>query len=178
VLTPERVTELLKDWLRHQALSQTAVDAKVGQLGRSLQATDDALTNLYRAIERGIIDLDSSLQLRVNELRDQREQVLAELALTKREKPSARNVSPRQVAYACQRLRDLLLDPGRGYGKQLLSLLVTEIRVGTTSIQMSGETAALNEAVSKMKMGTSLEKVPSFISDWRARDDSNVRPSG
>ena len=31
VLTPERVTELLKDWLRHQALSQTAVDAKVGQ---------------------------------------------------------------------------------------------------------------------------------------------------
>ena len=104
------------------------------------------------------------------------EQVLAELALTKREKPSARNVSPRQVAYACQRLRDLLLDPGRGYGKQLLSLLVTEIRVGTTSIQMSGETAALNEAVSKMKMGTSLETVPSFISDWRARDDSNVRP--
>ena len=33
VLTPERVTELLKDWLRHQALSQTAVNAKVGQLG-------------------------------------------------------------------------------------------------------------------------------------------------
>ena len=178
VLTPERVTGLLKDWLRHQALSQTAVDTKVGQLGRSLQATDDALTNLYRAIERGVVDLDSSLQLRVNELRDQREQVLAELALTKREKPSARNVSPRQVAYACQRLRDLLLDPDRGYGKQLLSLLVTEIRVGTTSIQMSGETAALNEAVSKMKMGTSLEKVPSFISDWRARSDSNARPSG
>ena len=72
VLTPERVTELLKNWLRHQALSQTAVDARVGQLGRSLQATDDALSNLYRAIERGIIALDSSLQLRVNELRDQR----------------------------------------------------------------------------------------------------------
>ena len=119
-----------------------------------------------------------SLQARVNHLHDQREKILAEMALVKRDKPSTRNTSPRQGAYACQRLRDSLADPDRGHGKQLLSLLVTEIRVGTTSVQMSGETAALNEAVSKMKMGTSLEKVPSFISDWRARSDSNARPSG
>ena len=178
VLNPERVTELMKDWLRHQAKAQTSVDAKVGQLGKALQATDDALNNLYSAIQKGVIALDSSLQVRVKQLHDQREQVLAELAMAKREKPSARQVSPKQVAYACERLRGLLLDPNRGYGKQLLSLLVTEIRVGTVNIQMTGETAALNEAVSKMKMGTSLEKVPSFISSWCARSDSNARPLG
>jgi DNA invertase Pin-like site-specific DNA recombinase len=178
VLNPERVTQLIKDWLRQKAQAQTSVEAKVGQLSKSLQATDDALNNLYRAIEKGVIALDSSLQLRVNQLRDQREQVLAELAIAKREKPSARNVSPKQVAYACQRLRDMLLDPTQAYGKQLLGLLVTEIRVGTNSIQMTGQTAALNKTVSEMKMGTSLEKVPSFISAWCARSDSNARPLG
>jgi len=57
-------------------------------------------------------------------------------------------------------------------------LLVTKIRVGSTSIRTTGETAALNEAASEIKMGTSFKKVPSFISEWRARSDSNARHSG
>ena len=176
VLNPERVIQLLKDWLRQKALAQTSVDAQVKQLSKLLQTTDDALNNLYRAIEQGVIALDSSLQLRVNQLRDQREQVLTDLALAQREKPSVRNVSPIQVAHACKRMREMLLDPSRAYGKQLLGVLVTEIRVGVNTIQMAGDTGALNETLSEMKKGTSLERVPRFVSDWCARDDSNVRP--
>ena len=103
------------------------------------------MSNLYRAIEKRIVALDSSLQARVNHLRDQREKILAEMALVKRDEPSPRKVSSRQVACACERLRALLPDPERGYGKQLLAHLVSEIHVGTETVTLTGSTAALNE---------------------------------
>lgn len=76
------------------------------------------------------------------------------MALVKVEKPSPRKLSPKQVAYACQRMREMLLDSGAGYGKQLLGLLVTEIRVKPGTVTMTGSTAVLNNAVSEMKLGT------------------------
>jgi len=72
------------------------------------------------------------LQARVAGLHEERERLLAELGLVKREKPSAGNIFPKQVAYACTRMRELLLDPTLGHGKQLVTLPVSEIRVGKT----------------------------------------------
>ena len=72
-------------------------------------------------------------------------------------------------------MRELLLGPKRGYGKQQVNLLVSEINVGEAEIRFSGTNAALAEAVSEIKMGTSLKEVPMFISNWCARHDSNVR---
>ena len=116
------------------------------------------------------------LQARVAGLHEERERLLAKLGLVKREKPSARNIFPKQVAYACARMRELLLDPTLGHGRQLMTLLVSEIRVGKTDICLTGSNATLANAVTEMKMGTPIEEVPMFISDWRARHDSNVRP--
>ncbi len=76
------------------------------------------------------------------------------------------------MAYATERMRQMLLDPEQGYGKQLLHLLVDEIRVDTQSATLRGSTAALENAVSEMKMGAPVG-VPRFVSDWRARRDSN-----
>ena len=63
-------------------------------------------------------------------------------------------------------MRQMLLDPEQGYGKQLLHLLVDEIRVDTQSATLRGSTAALENAVSEMKMGAPVG-VPRFVSDWR-----------
>jgi len=52
-------------------------------------------------------------------------------------------------------MRKLLLGPRLGYGKQSVTLLVSEIRVGKTDIHLTGSNAALANAVAKMKMGTS-----------------------
>ena len=177
VLTPERVTTLLKEWLTHQAKIQGQSDQELKKLERSLQSAEDGLSNLYRAIEQGVIALDSTLQSRVNRLKDEREQIVGQIAQMKQQKPSPMKLSPKHVAYACARMREMLLDHTKGYGKQLLSLLVTEIRVEPGTVTMTGSTAMLNKAVSEMKMGTSFE-VPSVVCDWRARSDSNARPLG
>lgn len=109
---------------------------------RTVKVADDGLNNLYAAIEKGVIALDSTLHDRVNRLKDEREKVLAEMALVKRDKLSPRKLSPKQVDYACRGMREMLLDAGMGYGKQLLGLLVEEIRVPGV-VTISGSTAAL-----------------------------------
>jgi len=81
--------------------------------------TDGSLNNLYGAIEKGVIALDSMLQVRVNQLRDMREKVMTDMALLKRDKPSSRKLSLKQVEYACNRMKEMLLDAEAGYGKQI-----------------------------------------------------------
>ncbi len=72
-------------------------------------------------------------------------------------------------------MRQMLLDPEQGYGKQLRHPLVEKIRVDTRSAALRGSAAALENAVSEMKMGAPVG-VPRFVSDWRARQESNLRP--
>ncbi len=175
VLTPERVTPILKQWLSHLGKTHTASEQKLKSLGKVLKTAEDGLNNLYSAIEKGVIALDATLQIRINRLKDERERVLAEMALLQREKPSARNLSTKQVAYACQRMREMLLDSNSGYGKQLLRLLVSEIRVSPEKATPIGGTTALNEVVQGMKPGTSTE-VPRFITNWCGWRGSNPRP--
>ncbi len=73
-------------------------------------------------------------------------------------------------------MRSMLLDPKTSYGKQLLKALGTEIRVKPGLAEVTGSAAALENAVSEMKPGTSLE-VPSPVSKWWAVSGSNTRPT-
>lgn len=62
------------------------------------------------------------------------------------------------------------------YGKQLMKLLASKIRVGKTDVTLTGSKGVLAGAVSEMKLGTSVKEVPSIVTNWRARRDSNARP--
>ena len=62
-----------------------------------------------------------------------------------------------------------------GLGKAYLRLLVDEIRLDGNELVVTGGHRHLADAfgfMEKRKLG----EVPSFVRDWRARDDSNVRP--
>jgi hypothetical protein len=176
VLISEKVTAILKEWLAHRAKQASASDTEIKRLEKALKAADDGLERLYAAIEQGVVALDSTLQARINRLKDERERILGEMAQAKQEMPSPRKLSPKQVEYACERMRNMLLDPESGYGKQLLGALVTEIRVKPGLAEMTGSAAALENAVSEMKPGTPLG-VPSLVSKWWAVSGSNTRPT-
>ncbi|MDD5387964.1 MAG: hypothetical protein PHD37_01360 [Gallionellaceae bacterium] len=117
--------------------------------------------------------LDSTLQVRVNALKDEREALLVEMAGIKHEQPSPRKVSPKQVAYALERMKAMLLDPYLGYGKQLLRYLVTDIRVEVDQLTLRGSVPRLEKVVAETKMGTAVT-VPTFITTWCPRHESNV----
>lgn len=132
------VTAILKAWLKHRAQEYDQSDVEAKRLNRALQATENGLNNLYQAVEQGLITLDSTLQASINALRDKREKVLQELTLIQRERPSPQKLSPRQVRFACERMREMLLDRESGWGKQLLGVLVTDIRVEPGAAKVSG----------------------------------------
>ena len=67
----------------------------------------------------------------------------------------------------------MLMDTEQGYGKQLLKLLVSEIRVRKTDVTLTGSKGVLADAVSEMKLGTPAEEVPSIVTNWHARDDED-----
>lgn len=95
------------------------------------------------------------------------------MADTRREAPSARHVAPGRVAYACQQMRKLLMDRDSGYGKQLLRLLVSGIRVKPGSIEIAGSSGDLEGVIEGLNSATGLQ-VPSPMRTWRARQESNV----
>jgi hypothetical protein len=71
-------------------------------------------------------------------LKDEREAILMEIAALKQDRPLPRKVPPKQVAYALERRKAMLLDPEPGYGKQLLRYLVTDIRVEVGQATLRG----------------------------------------
>ena len=70
-------------------------------------------------------------------------------------------------------MRELLMDTSNGYGKQLLLLLVDEIRVEAGKAVVTGSNDNLSLAVNHMQPGTAFE-VPSPVADWRPRQESNL----
>ncbi len=108
------------------------------KLTQLLKTQDEGLNNLYHAIEQGIVSLDSTLRIRINAQKDEREEVQAELALVKRDQPSPFKVSPQRVAMAMDRLKSMLLDQSLGYGKQLLRFLVEDIQVKVGQMTLRG----------------------------------------
>ena len=173
VLTPERVTQLLRDHMKRRQATETQDEEKLKQLSWVLKSKDDGLNNLYRAIEQGIVALDSTLQVRVNALKDERGVVMTEMVGIKQDRPWPRKVSPKQVAYALERMKAMLLDTSLGYGKQLLRYLVQDIQVEVGQVTLRGSVGQLEKAVAEMKMDTVLT-VPTFMHNWCPRHESNV----
>jgi len=161
VLTPERVTVILRAWLAEQGRRAVAANDAMEHLQKALKAADDGLNNLYGAIEKGIVTLDSTFQARVNRVKDERERILAQMTEARRETPSALHVAPTQVAFACDRMRAMLMDREKGYGKQLLRLLVKEIQVKASGIKITGRTGDLEGVIEELNAGGGL-KVPTL----------------
>ncbi len=82
-------------------------------------------------------------------------------------------VGPTQIAAFSEAVRAVLFSTDSPAAKNYLRVLVSEIRVSTDKATITGSPAALAEAASKWKPDTK-GMVPSFVSEWRARQESNL----
>jgi site-specific DNA recombinase len=64
----------------------------------------------------------------------------------------------------------------KGFAKQYLRMLVTEIRVKGDQLRVSESNSALGQEVAQMEMGTPYG-VPTFASDWLPDLGSNQGPA-
>jgi len=86
-------------------------------------------------------------------------------------------LTPAHVLQFMHALRARLLDTASGFGEAYLIHQQIEIRLDEDELHVKGSYRALARAVSLSKEGK-LDTVPSFVPEWRARQDSNLLPLG
>ena len=160
--------------LRDRKVDDQQVLAK---LHEDMRRFDDRLNRLYDALESGIVAQDETFQRRMQQAKAGREGVLVEMAgLRQRQALPIERVLPSQVEAFAKVVRTKLEDQSSTFAKDYLTALVDEIRVTGDTATISGSYGRLLGAVVEKKEDT--KQVPSFIPDWRARQDSNPRPPG
>ncbi len=179
VFTPSRVHTMLEGLRKRLRQSQTDQDGKVKQLTKELERVQQSSNQLYEAVEKGFLPMDSTLTDRANKLQAQRQALLTEIAGLRRLKQMPLDVlGERKVQAFTKILRERLIEKDRSFSKKYLKLLVDEIRFLDKQLVMKGSYAALAKMVGETKKGTPESGVPSFGLDWLPGQDSNLRPAG
>ncbi len=175
ICQPERLNQLISELRKRTRDNKDGEQRKINTLNKQLQKTEQAQRNLYAAIENGL-PFDEILQKRAQELKAERESLLVELASVRRTHAlPVDRILPSNIEAFSKAIRAKLDD--KEFAKRYLQVLVDEIVVDGDTATMRGSYTALANAIVEKKKGTSKE-VPSFMSEWRARSDSNARPSG
>ncbi len=175
LLTPERLSFILEALLERSAAKDVAVAERRRSLDAQVAQAKDKLARLYRAIEEGVIDLDDDLKTRIAALKDERDIAVASLERIAQQAVARSDVTPDRIeAFAelmHQKLDDGDVQARRGY----LRSVISNIEVDDDRIRVTGDKASLAEVIAGRAAGAA--NVSSLVRKWRARNDSNVRPS-
>jgi site-specific DNA recombinase len=177
VFTPGRVRNMLTKLKKHINAQDQGEKAHVGELQQILKKTDAGLERLYEGVEHGTLELDSTLQARVQKLKAKREETLIQISGIKRRQMLPINtITNPQVDAFCTALKQRFRDPESGFGKGYLKFLVDEIRIEDKHAVLKGSHRALAEVISTLNPENPATSVPTTIREWRAREDSNLWP--
>jgi site-specific DNA recombinase len=150
-------------------VSQATHDGKLKRLTKELDSLQHRSTQLYEAVEKGLLPMDSTLTERANKLQAQRQGLLTEIAGLRRLKQMPLGVLGEKKIHAfTAALRERLLEKDRVFSKKYLKLLVEEIRYLNRQLVIKGSYTALACVVGESKRGTPQSEVPTFGLDWFA----------
>jgi site-specific DNA recombinase len=168
---------MLNELLRHQQQAKTAENARLITLTKELERATTGLERLYQTVEEGALSIDDTLRTRTQKLKARRSELLTEMVKLKdRQALAVRRVNADTVKTFCSALKERFADPTSGLGKAYLRLLVDEIKPSGNELVVRRSHRRVADAIGflqKRKLG----EVPSFVNDWRARRESNPRPS-
>jgi len=180
LLQPKRLEEVLSAVLHRRKERAERRAAHIAELRKRAAEAEAKLKRLYDAIENGIADVsDPLLKERVTELKSIRDQARADAERAEgaldRAGPS---ITPKALkTFASQARRRMRTESG-GYRRDHLRALAQRVEVDAKEIRIMGsKSVLLRTLVAASSAKTAGFGVPSFVPKWRARNDSNVRPS-
>ena len=175
VLAPDRLADLLKSLIERQAAKSESADQRLITLQKELTDVDERLRRLYRSIEDGIVELDEILRERTTALKSQRERAKAALDHARAQCSTAAAIDAGKID-AFARLMTEKLDAGdTNTRKAYIRSIIDAVEVDDRAIRIVGSKDILQAAVAGKQ--TENGNVRGFVRKWRARNDSNVRPS-
>ena len=133
------------------------------------------MRRLYRSIEDGIVELDEILRERTTALKSQRERAKAALDRARAQCGTAAVIDAEKIN-AFARLMNEKLDAGdTNTRKAYIRSIIDTVEVDDRAVRIVGSKDNLQAAVAGKQ--TENGNVRGFVRKWRARNDSNVRPS-
>jgi site-specific DNA recombinase len=175
VLAPDRIADLLKSLIERQAAKSESADDRLLALQKELTDCEDRMKRLYRSIEDGIVELDDILRQRTAALKAQRDRAKAALDHARTQCGMAAAVNAQKID-AFARLMNAKLDAGdTNTRKGYINSIIDAVEVDDQAIRIIGSKDILQAAIAGKQ--TENGNVRGFVRKWRARNDSNVRPS-
>ena len=175
LLTPERLSFILEALLERSAAKDVAVAERRRSLDSQVAQARDKLARLYRAIEEGVVDLDDDLKARIAALKDERDIAVASLERIAQQAVARSDVTVDRIEAFAELMRQKLDDGDVQARRVYLRSVISNIEVDHDRIRITGDKASLAEVIAARAAGAA--NVSSFVRKWRARNDSNVRPS-
>ncbi len=174
LFAPERIYLILQEIMDRSKGGKEALKQQLAQIKKEHSAKATALSNLYAAIEEGLIDLnDPQLKERITKTKAYRDELGEQIELLSRQVNNDNlAITPDKLDAFAKLMRNNLLGKNPAQQKGYLSLFVKQIVLGDEEIRISGSEHALSQGISTAnKKGTI--KVPSFARDWHALRECN-----
>ena len=176
LFAPDRMSAVLGALIERQTGKSKAVEERRNELGVALAEKEEKLRRLYRAIEDGIVELDEELKIRIKTLKNEREIIVASLDRIREQSANQSALTPERIEAFTRLMHDRLDHGDIQARKTYLRAVVSEIRVDDNKISIIGDKMALAAMIAG-KNSSNQGNVSGFVRKWRARNDSNVRPS-
>ena len=175
LLQPDRMSTILGALLDRQTTKDTAVEERRSVLKSEIKAKDEKLNRLYRAIEDGIVETDDQLRDRIKAIKNERDMAQASLDRIAEQSRDRSTLTPERIKAFTKLMHDKLDNGDVQARKAYLRAVISEIRVDDDKVSIIGDKATLSAVIAGQN-GTNTN-VSGFVRKWRARNDSNVRPS-
>lgn len=180
LLQPKRLEQVLSRVLDRREERAERRTTHIAELRKRAAEAEARLKRLYDAIENGIADVsDSTLKERVAELKAIRDQAHADAERTAGTLDRARpSITPQALKTFASQARGHMRTESGSYRRDHLRALAQRIEVDAKEVRIMGsKSVLLRTLVAASSAKTAGFGVPSFVPKWRARNDSNVRPS-
>jgi hypothetical protein len=180
LLQPSRLEKILSSVLDRREERAERRTTHIAELRKRAAETDAKLSRLYDAIENGVADLaDPMLKERVTKLKATRDQARAD---TERAEDAIERlgptITPQSLKTFARTARKRMRTESGGYRRDYLRALAQRVEVDAQELRIMGsKSELLRTLVAASSAKTAGFGVPSSVPKWRARNDSNVRPS-
>ena len=178
VLSPERLPKLLEAFLEQSDASDSKRRDELASLRAEKTNSMGALNRLYELVEQGLASpTDRDFAERLTHHRARIASLTTDIeGLERQLKSGQRSITPEIVGRFGNLLRDGIRGENPALRQAYVRMLIDQVVVEDEQIHIRGSRKALERAVIATAASTR-NGVPSFAREWRARNDSNVRPS-
>jgi site-specific DNA recombinase len=157
--------------IERQGGKDRAVQDRRAALKSELDAKEEKLKRLYRALEDGLVNLDVHLKERIQTLKAERDIAQASLERIAVQLNTRATITPAHLEAFARLMRDKLETGDIQARRAYLRSVIWQIEIDDDKVTILGDKATLAAVIAGRQ--TQATNVRGFVRNWRARRDSN-----